>query len=72
MICINFEVNVKNTYSKFLPVVAGYRILSLSFLFGSTMKTALAVSGIPCASFSSGSIISNSEASSRRSSAIMG
>ena len=35
------------TYSKFLPVVAGYRMDKRSFLLLSTIKTARHVNGIP-------------------------
>lgn len=43
------------TSLKLRPVVAGYRMDSLSFLSGPVMKTALAVRGMPALSISSGS-----------------
>lgn len=43
------------TSLKFLPVVAGYRMDSFSFLSGPMMKTARAVRGMPALSISSGS-----------------
>ncbi len=45
------------TSLKFLPVVAGYRMDSFSFLSGPTIKTARAVRGMPALSISSGSSI---------------
>lgn len=45
----------QGTSLKLRPVVAGYRIDSLSFLSGPMMKTARAVRGMPALSISSGS-----------------
>lgn len=41
------ESRTRISSGKFRPVVAGYRMLSLSFLSGPTMKTARHVIGMP-------------------------
>lgn len=60
------------TYSKFLPVVAGYRRDRRNFFELSMMKTALQVSGTPSLFNSSLSNIFSFNANSRLSSAIIG
>lgn len=69
---INIFFLIEKSYSKFRPTFAGYNIDNRIFFFGSTTKTARAVSGIPLASFSSGSNMRSCVARSLSSSAMIG
>ena len=60
------------SYSKFLPVVAGYKIDNRIFFLGSMMKTARADTGIPAVSSSCGSNIPSKVTSLRDSSSNIG
>ena len=69
---VHFLAHRPLTHAKFLPVVPGYSMLSLSRWSGPMMNTARAVAGLLSKRGSSGSIMPSFLASCRSSSEMMG